>query len=805
MEDKTQKQINDDNNLPAPTGNEVVTAYDPDNPAASVGIVVSAFPISTATQTALDAKQDTLVSATNIKTVNSESLLGSGDIVITGGGAVDSVNGETGVVVLTTGDIAEDTDANYVSDAEKTVIGNTSGTNTGDQDLSDYETSTELNSRDTNNRARANHTGVQAISTVTGLQTSLDAKLEDITGESIGDLSDVDLTDNANGKILQFNSSTGNFESETLSGGGDMSAATYDPNAIASDAFDMDNMVEGTNLILTGAERTAIAGIPDELTDLDTTVTGAQLDAIKTKTDDITVTGGITGQALIQQPGGGFAPETVASGDNNVTNNYNTQRIDSNLTVGNYTTLVGAVDGSNTSFTVSSGVYASGSLEIEVMGKGWFDFSEDTPASGTININNLESGDWVVVKSLVTETSADSLFLQTEIIVQAASQLSGTLRSDVVYVVDGNIDMGTTSINVPEGGLFIRGSDYFVSSLYSTDNSYTMFQVDSGGAYSGNVKVSMLSMWASGTSSQLFDLDNDGNSSAIEFQSCNIGDFAGATTSLGEIANYRQFRTNDCGLFRVQDGLTFTGTWSGGFRISDTIVLAQAASSTLFKVGAGLTFGGRCISDINAASVDPTTITFDFVASNFLLDGGFQLTGASFAPNSSISVTTDETEVEAFFRDCVEIRNTRPGYDMEFTTQATTALTANTPAKAAGTTTTSNATWFTQTGNNEVTYDSSLTKDYRVKVDVTIDGGANDQINVIVRRYDDSAAAYEDIKTKSRNITNVIGAVDVAIFSFTAIINDLSENDRIEIWIENADDGTDADVVLGSEVFVEAT
>lgn len=51
---------------------------------------------------------------------------------ILGAGAVDSVNGQTGVVVLDTGDIAEATDANYVTDAEKTVIGNTSGTNTGD-------------------------------------------------------------------------------------------------------------------------------------------------------------------------------------------------------------------------------------------------------------------------------------------------------------------------------------------------------------------------------------------------------------------------------------------------------------------------------------------------------------------------------------------------------------------------------------------------------------------------------------------------------------------------------------------------
>lgn len=39
-------------------------------------------PVSTATQTALNAKQDTLVSGTNIKTVNGSSLLGSGDLAL---------------------------------------------------------------------------------------------------------------------------------------------------------------------------------------------------------------------------------------------------------------------------------------------------------------------------------------------------------------------------------------------------------------------------------------------------------------------------------------------------------------------------------------------------------------------------------------------------------------------------------------------------------------------------------------------------------------------------------------------------
>jgi len=53
--------------------------------------------------------------------------------------SVLSVNGETGTVVLTTGDITEDVNDRFVTDAQLVVIGNTSGTNTGDQDAVDVD------------------------------------------------------------------------------------------------------------------------------------------------------------------------------------------------------------------------------------------------------------------------------------------------------------------------------------------------------------------------------------------------------------------------------------------------------------------------------------------------------------------------------------------------------------------------------------------------------------------------------------------------------------------------------------------
>lgn len=80
-----------------------------------------------------------------------------------GGGAVDSVNGNTGDVVLNTDDIAQGVTNLYFSAAEQSK-------------LSGITSSATANSADDVLLGRANHTGVQAISTIDGLQTVLDGK-----------------------------------------------------------------------------------------------------------------------------------------------------------------------------------------------------------------------------------------------------------------------------------------------------------------------------------------------------------------------------------------------------------------------------------------------------------------------------------------------------------------------------------------------------------------------------------------------------------------------------------------------------
>ncbi|MEY2493521.1 MAG: trimeric autotransporter adhesin [Verrucomicrobiota bacterium] len=83
----------------------------------------AAKPVSTAQQTALDLKVNangTIVSATKTKiTYDAKGLVTLG-------------------ADATTADIADASNRRYVTDAQRTVIQNTSGTNTGDQDLSGY-------------------------------------------------------------------------------------------------------------------------------------------------------------------------------------------------------------------------------------------------------------------------------------------------------------------------------------------------------------------------------------------------------------------------------------------------------------------------------------------------------------------------------------------------------------------------------------------------------------------------------------------------------------------------------------------
>jgi hypothetical protein len=69
-----------------PANDEVDVTIDSAGGTASWGTITGTLSSQVDLQSALDAKQDTLVSATNIKTINGTTILGSGDLTVSGSG-----------------------------------------------------------------------------------------------------------------------------------------------------------------------------------------------------------------------------------------------------------------------------------------------------------------------------------------------------------------------------------------------------------------------------------------------------------------------------------------------------------------------------------------------------------------------------------------------------------------------------------------------------------------------------------------------------------------------------------------------
>jgi hypothetical protein len=93
-----------------------------------------------------------------------------------GGGAVDSVNGQTGAVALTQNDIPDGTTAKQYTQTEKTK-------------LAGVATAATANDTDANLKNRANHTGTQPASTISDFSAAADARVAAAGGVSIASLS----------------------------------------------------------------------------------------------------------------------------------------------------------------------------------------------------------------------------------------------------------------------------------------------------------------------------------------------------------------------------------------------------------------------------------------------------------------------------------------------------------------------------------------------------------------------------------------------------------------------------------------
>jgi hypothetical protein len=275
------------------------------------------------------------------------------------------------------------------------------------------------------------------------------------------------------------------------------------------------------------------------------------------------------------------------------------------------------------------------------------------------------------------------------------------------------------------------------------------------GSYAGNVYMETMTCYVSGTNSQVFNLDNDGNSGSFEINGVNFGGFGSIEcTSLGSLSDYRQFFVDGCGFYNVRDGWTLNGSWSG-LVCQNANAINSGAAFTLFKEGTALTFSGSLRSNMNfgatVGAINSSSVFMDFDENNISSKGGLSLINFRTSVDDALPNIAGSSSY-ARFRFCDGVKNTYVGGQWSITSSTATVIsTVSTPVKIAGTTTYADMQWFTQTTNNAFVYDGDQTIEIEVKGNLSFSGTNGDVINLYVRLWDDSASSYVDLSDQDRD------------------------------------------------------
>lgn len=395
----------------------------------------------------------------------------------------------------------------------------------------------------------------------------------------------------------------------------------------------------------------------------------------------------------------------------------------------------------------------------------------------------LQPGDNV---SELVNDAGYSVF-DTFIIVKTSSDF-GIIDSTKVYYIDGIIDMGSTSVEVPAGGINMIGSTFDVSQLVSSENNYTMFYSAVGGC--GNILAQDIAFEASGTSSQVWNLTSATGFEAFEFSQVNYNN----CTKIGVIDNFRQGLETGTGRFGGTPELELKGTWLGGFFIDTSIVRSiDDGAYSLYKAGAGFTMNSRFRSNQNTDL--PANVSFiDFSPSNFPNPGTVQLTNMELTRNGvynaddlNLTPNLDHGDLACYWKGNNGLPNTYVGGTTSVISEELTTV-------AAG------STWYTLKGvflgtglqhfssstDGKLTHLGNSPREFEFTADIILDSNPNNELSVRWQKWDDSAGVFSplDYTIRTRQVNNLIGGRDVAFFTmiFGGV---LDQNDYIQLQVRN--------------------
>ena len=395
------------------------------------------------------------------------------------------------------------------------------------------------------------------------------------------------------------------------------------------------------------------------------------------------------------------------------------------------------------------------------------------------------------------------------IVAKSTSDLENLPDNAEVHV-NGTVVIPDGGIELPSGGIKFVGIGP-LSFLLGTQNDQVMFKSKTG-EQTGIFWCEGIVFQMTGTNSKMMEYEGADPFTGALFSSIVFRDcvFFGIN-DLGDINNPYIVELLNITFNAIGNGFKFDGNVRTSI-ISDRVGTVNLGSTCiLFRKGDNLTINNRFETNIATDFPSGTSGVCDFEPANILNDGGFQVKDARLKRNGLIDNSDvnyfpniSQTDRKSDWSSNTGIPNTHPLGQWKVTTEATTTVTTNTPAKLAGTTTNSSLVHFTTTGTNQgMSYANANTAQCRASCEGQIRGGNGDEIRVQLRvNKGGLGLTYVDYYSDLRPIQNYPQADDRMNFRIEDII-ELEDGDIPELWGTNTTDSTNITITQGSGMIVE--
>jgi len=255
--------------------------------------------------------------------------------------------------------------------------------------------------------------------------------------------------------------------------------------------------------------------------------------------------------------------------------------------------------------------------------------------------------------------------------------------------------------------------------------------------------------------------------------------------------------------------LTLKGAWSGGYRVSSSIVrgVSGIATAPLFVAGAGFTMQSRFITDINC---DLPTLAplLDFSPSNFPNPSTLQIQGAIITRDGAINATDTNITPNVLASDLcsawsnnIGLKNTFVGGVNVLAIEAETVISAiNTPVEFSGTWVPYGLVHFDSPGAGRLRHLGNDPTEFRVPFDFVLEGADGEQYEIRLIK-DDGAETL--VYSQTRVINNLQGTRNVAYFDATTYV-ELNQGDSVFWQVLNKSSTANCTLEDSSQFNVEA-